>query len=199
MIRRRRVLFAIVAVASGCAARGRPASPGDIALLRDAPGLVAAGRLGVDGPRGRFRTDVLIGVARPDRVRVEIAAATGPRFVLVAAGGRVTADYPAERARFEGSSSAETFGELFGVGISAEALCRVLLGGETRDAVVSWRFDRGLPASARVQLSTGERLDLSLEAPELREAGATAFTVGEDPRLEPVDAATMSRLLGLRR
>jgi hypothetical protein len=191
--------LAIVAGVAGCAARGRPATPGDLALLRAAPGLVASGQLGISGPRGRFRTDVLIGVARPDRIRIEIASATGPRFVLVAGSGRVTADYPGERARFTGPSDAATIGAVFGASISARDLAEVLLGGEAPDAAVAWRFDGGLPAGARVRLNTGERLDLSLASPELREATAGAFEARPDPRLEPVDAPTMARLLGLRR
>ena len=101
MSSRARVLTLLAALwTSACAARGHIATPAEVALLRETPGLSASGQITLKGPGGRFATKVVMGVARPDSLRIEIPDGGGLRFLLVCRNGRLRADLPRDGVAF---------------------------------------------------------------------------------------------------
>jgi hypothetical protein len=187
-----------------CAPRGRIATPAELARLKAAPGFVGSGQLRVSSPLGRFRAPILIGVARPDRIRLEVLAGPGASFVLVSRDGLLGAEYPVARARFEGKGDRSTIASLFGASLAPDELVGALLGAPPpRARFYEWRFESGAPRNVRLHLSDGSRLDFILDgdeaAPELKDVEASAFTApAPSESVRSVDVDTMARLLGLR-
>jgi hypothetical protein len=188
----------ICASGSGCAARGHVATPEEIARLQKVEGLSASGLLSLAGPSGRFRTRVVLGVSRPDAVRIEIPSGTGLRFLLVARGGRLRAELPGDGVAYEGVATAEVMDDLFGIDFEPRDLVAAVLGNASPRLSTTWRFDRGRPSHTMMKGSDGRTLALSLDDAELAAPPAAAFEV-LGGRGQSVTLREMSDRLGLRR
>jgi hypothetical protein len=185
-------------LASGCAARGHLATPGEIASLMQASGLSASGRISLKGARGRFSTGVVFGVARPDALRIEIPDGAGLRFLLVSKDGRLRADLPREEAMFEGRGTREVMNELFGIDLDPASLVGALLGSTPDGFQVSWRFDRSRPAQVSIEGPGASRLTLTFDDPSPEAPSGRAFEFPR-PRGNSLSLRDMSERLGLRR
>jgi len=181
-----------------CATRGRIATPDEMALLATTGGLSSAGRITLEGPKGKFSARVVFGVGRPDSLRIEIPAGTGLRFLLVAKGGKLRADLPGDDAMFEGPATSEVMNGLFGIDLAPEDLVGAILGSPPASLHVSWRFERSLPAQMAIRGSNDTRLTLSLDEPEVAPPQAQAFAFGP-PRTRAWTLREMSDRLGLTR
>lgn len=199
MISRARVLTLLAALwASACAARGHIATPAEVALLQDAPGLSASGQITLKGPGGRFGTKVVLGVARPDSLRIEIPDGGGLRFLLVCRNGTLRADLPRDGVVFEGPANREIMRQLFGIDLAPEALVGAILGASAEGFSVKWRFDRSNPTQVTIEGPDATRLSLTLDDPEIEAPPARAFEAGPI-RGTRVSLEEMSERLGLRR
>ena len=195
----RRGAGALIAMSlTACAARGHIATPGEVALLENTGGLSSAGRITLEGPKGKFSARVVFGVARPDSLRIEIPAGTGLRFLLVAKGGRLRADLPGDDAMYEGPATTEVMNGLFGIALTPSDLVGAILGSPPESLSVSWRFDRSLPAQTSIRGANDTRLTLSLDEPEVRSPTPQAFDFGP-PRARAWSLREMSDRLGLTR
>lgn len=183
---------------SACAARGHIATPAEIALLRNTAGLSASGQITLKGPGGRFGTKVVLGVARPDSLRIEIPDGGGLRFLLVCRNGTLRAELPQEGVSFEGPANREVMHRLFGIDLDPEALVSSILGASPDKFTVRWRFDRSLPTQVTIEGPDGAQLSLRLDDPEIAAPPALAFESGP-PRGNRVSLDEMSNRLGLRR
>lgn len=181
-----------------CAARGRVATPYDMALLEKTDGLSSAGRITLAGPRGKFSSRVVFGVARPDSLRIEIPGPTGLRFVLVARDGRLRAHLPGDDAMFEGSATAEVMSGLFGIDLSPRELVGAILGSPSGSLGVSWRFEASRPLQMTLRGSNDTRLTLDLDDPEILAPRPEAFDFGPS-RARAWSLREMSDRLGLTR
>lgn len=182
----------------GCAARGRIATPLELATLRQAPGLSAAGRLTLSGPRGKASARVIFGAAPPDSLRVEIPSGASLRFLLVTRGGRLRADLPPDNAMFEGPATAATMRDLFGIDLAPEDLVAALLGSPPRTLDGIWRFERSRPAQLTLTGPNGTTLKLTLDDPSTDAVSDQAFVFGP-ARPRSLSAPEMSERLGLVR
>ena len=195
----RRGVVALLAVSlSACATRGHIATPGEMALLERTAGLSSAGRITLQGPKGKFSARVVFGVARPDSLRIEIPAGTGLRFLLVAKDGRLRADLPEDDAMYEGPATTEVMDRLFGIDLSPRDLVGAILGPPPESLRVSWRFERSRPAQMTIRGSNDTRLTLSLDDPEIESPRGRAFDFGP-PRARAWSLPEMSDRLGLTR
>ncbi len=183
---------------SACAARGHLATPDEVERLREAQGLSASGRITLSGRQGRFSAGVILGVARPDRVRIEIPAGAGLRFLLVAKDGRLRAELPGDDAMFEGPGTAEVMNRLFGIDLEPKDLVSALLGSPPESLSVGWRFDRSGPVQVTIRGSNTTKLALTLDDTETESPAAQAFDFGP-PRRYRWTLPEMSERLGLRR
>lgn len=183
---------------SACAARGHIATPGDLALLEKADGLSSAGRITLQGSKGKFSARVIFGVARPDALRLEIPAGAGLRFLLVAKDGRLRADLPGDDAMFEGPATPEVMNGLFGIDLAPKDLVGAILGSPPASLDVSWRFERSLPAQMSIRGSNDTRLTLSFDEPVVGSPRSRAFDFGP-PRAHTWSLREMSDRLGLTR
>jgi len=165
--------------------------------LKGAPGLSASGKMTLSGPRGRFSTRVVFGVARPDSLRLEIPSATGLRFLLVSREGQLRADLPGDRAMFEGPATRETMNRLFGIDLHPRDLVAALLGSATDGVEVAWRFDHAQPAEVTIRANRS-RLSLTIDDPAVEAPGAQAFAFAP-PRPQSWTIDEMSDRLGLVR
>ena len=191
--------MALLAMSLGaCATRGHVATPDEMALLAKAGGLSSAGRITLEGPKGKFSARVVFGVARPDSLRIEIPAGTGLRFLLVAKDGKLRADLPGDEAMFEGPATSEVMKALFGIDLAPQDLVGAILGSPPDSLSVSWRFERSLPARTTIRGSNDTRLTLNLDDPEIRLPGSRAFDFGP-PRKSSWTLREMSDRLGLTR
>jgi len=181
-----------------CATRGHIATPDEMAVLEKAGGLSSAGRITLEGPKGKFSARVVFGVARPDSLRIEIPAGTGLRFLLVAREGRLRADLPGDEAMFEGPATSEVMNGLFGIDLAPGDLVGAILGAPPESLRVAWRFERSQPAQMTIRGSNDTRLTLSLDDPEVRLPRPQAFDFGP-PRKEAWTLREMSDRLGLTR
>jgi hypothetical protein len=182
----------------GCAARGHIATPAELVSLRESRGLSSSGTITLSGPGGRLRTKIVLGVTKPDLLRIEIPAGARLRFLLISTGGRLRADLPGDDAMFEGAASREVLETLFGVDFEVRDLVSALLGGEPEGMKVSWRFDAGRPSRIEMDGKEGRKLSLSLDDVELQAPAPSAFAFGP-ARGEMLSLDEMSRRLGLRR
>ena len=188
----------LTAWTAGCASRGHIATPAEMAMLREAGGLSASGRLTLSGPEGRLSAPLVFGVARPDSLRIEIPAGVGLRFLLIAKDGRLRAELPQDDAMFEGPATRAIMNGLFGIDLSASDLAGALLGSPPEALSVGWRFDRTLPRQMTVRGGNDTRLAVTLDEPETRAPGEEAFQFGP-PRRHVWSLQEMSARLGLRR
>lgn len=184
--------------AVACAARGHIATPEEMARLREATGLVTSGKISLEGPAGRFSTRVVLGVARPDSLRIEIPAGAGLRFLLVARDGRLRADLPQDDAMFEGPGTSEVMDRLFGIEVEPKSLVAAILGSPPEAFTADWRFDRARPVRITLKDGKGSKLTLTLEDPETEAPPLGAFTFGP-ARRESWTLEEMSSRLGLKR
>ncbi len=184
--------------ASACAARGHIATPAEVALLREAPGLSASGEITLKGPGGRFGTKVVLGVARPDSLRIEIPDGGGLRFLLVCRNGMLRADLPREGVVYEGPANRAVMDQLFGIDLDPEALVGAILGASPAGFSVAWRFERAMPTQVTIEGADATRLSLTLDDPQIEAPQARAFESGP-VRGTRVSLDEMSDRLGLRR
>jgi len=192
------LVIAIAIVSSGCAARGRIATPDEMARLGQANGLSASGQIALSGPGGRFRTRIVIGVARPGSLRLEIPAGSGLRFLLVTNGGRLRADLPQDDATYEGPATSQVMDALFGVAFDPKDLVAAILGDSPEGLAAAWRFDRGQPAQVSMNDVHGKKLTLNFEESDLQTPDSRAFTFGA-ARSRSITLAEMAERLGLKR
>jgi hypothetical protein len=193
---RRLLALGAVAISAGCAARGHVATPQEIAVLKEATGLSASGRLSLNGPGGRFSARLIFGVARPGSLRIEIPAGTGLRFLLIAREGRLRAELPQDDAMYEGPGTSAVMKALFGIEIDPQDLVGAILGSPPETLRVGWRFDRTGPSGITLFGPNQTRLSLKLEDPEIQAPGPAAFAFGP-PRRERLTLPEMSVRLGL--
>jgi hypothetical protein len=148
------------------------------------------------GPRLRARTPVLIAFRRPDALRIEVPGPTGPRLVAVAAGERLWAVFPGERAVFTGRSTEADFEALLGIALAPREVMDVLVGApppRLRAYAARWRGSA--PARIDATLPDGGRLRVTVEDAELGAAvPARAF---EEPPHEGFRAVTAEEARGL--
>lgn len=183
---------------SGCAARGHVATPAEMASLQQASGFSASGRISLRGAGGRFATRVVLGVARPDALRIEIPDGAGLRFLLISKAGRLRADLPRDGAMFEGQGTRDVMNELFGIDLDAAALVGALLGSPPEGFTLTWRFDQSRPAQVAIEGPDASKLTLTLDDPDPQAPPARAFAFPA-PRATSLSLAEMSERLGLRR
>lgn len=148
--------------------------------------------------RGRARA--VIAFSRPDALRLELPGPTGVRCVTVAAGARLTAVFPADRARFEGGSTAEEMEALLGVRLTPGELMDLLVGVPS-PRVTDYRASWGerLPRRLSATLDDGSRIEAVVESAELDpELPAAAFEEPGSAGYRRVEAAEARRLLGIR-
>lgn len=184
--------------ASACAARGQIATPAEVALLRESAGLSASGQLTLKGPGGRFGTRVVLGVARPDSLRIEIPDGAGLRFLLVCRNGTLRADLPRDGVVFEGPANREVMDALFGIDLDPDALVSAILGASPDGFSARWRFERSMPTQVTIEGPDATQLSLTLDDPEIEAPPARAFEAGPI-RGQRVSLDEMSDRLGLRR
>lgn len=183
---------------SACAARGHIATPDEMGLLATSGGLSSAGRITLEGPKGKFSARVVFGAGRPDSLRIEIPAGTGLRFLLVTKDGKLRADLPGDDAMFEGPATSEVMNGLFGIDLAPRDLVGAILGSPPESLQVSWRFERSQPAQMTIRGSNDTRLTLSLDEPEVALPRAQAFEFAP-PRTRAWTLREMSDRLGLTR
>ena len=182
---------------SACATHGRIATPGEVALLQQAGGLSASGRITLSGSQGRLSAGLVFGVARPDSLRIEIPAGSGLRFLLIAKAGRLRADLPQDDAMFEGPATSAVMSSLFGIDLDPQDLVAAILGAPPTSLKVGWRFERTRPSQITIHGSNGTRLTLNLSDSEIQAPLDEAFSFGP-PRNQAWTLAEMSERLGLR-
>ena len=195
---RRWIALGVAFAAAGCAARGRIANPSEVRELQQAGGLSASGQLTLSGPSGRIRTRVVLGMARPDALRIEIPAGASLRFLLTTNDGQLSAVLPLEGVRYDGEASPMVMSTLFGIDFGPQALVASALGGTDPGLDASWRFDRGAPSEIVLTGRSGGSLKLALDDVELVPPPPMAFRPSESGALS-VSLDEMSRRLGLRR
>ncbi len=169
-----------------------------MARLKEARGLSASGRLTLSGPQGRFSARVVIGVARPDSLRIEIPSGAGLRFLLITREGRLRADLPGDDAMFEGPATGEIMNRLFGIDVEAKDLVGALLGSPPPSMNVTWRFELAQPAQVTLEGSNRTKLSLTVDDPEVESPADRAFAF-PPPRARSWTVGEMSDRLGLRR
>jgi hypothetical protein len=116
-------------------------------------------KVALDGPSFRGRARVLLGFRRPDALRLEVPGPLGPRLVLVANAGALTAVFPGDHAVFRGGTAAADLEALLGVALEPAELMDLLVGVPSprlRGWSVGWggslpkRIDAVLPDGARL-------------------------------------------------
>jgi hypothetical protein len=134
----------LLATVAGCGARGRLALPtgagepddgaaaafaGAATACREAKTLTAEIALSGRANGRRVRGRLLVGVERPDRLRLEALAQFGaPLFVLVAREGRGSLWIPREQSAVDNASVPELVGAVAGLERSGQELVALLTG-----------------------------------------------------------------------
>jgi hypothetical protein len=157
-------------------------------------------RVSVSGGALRGRTAVLVGFERPDRLRIEIPGGVGPRLVLTARGGRLTAVFPPERAFHQGDATPERAEAILGVGLSPEEIMELLVGRPPQ-RLVACRVRWGPLAPSRVEadLPSGGRLKISADDIDLgRRFGPGVFEEPPHPGYRELTEAEVRQLWGSR-
>ena len=142
------------------------------------------------GPRGRARATVLAAFARPDSLRVELPGPGGARLVVVAAGGKLTAVFPSERAVFEGSCTTQDVEAVLGVALTPGEIMDLLVGapgGRILDARVTWGDH--FPRRVSGRLADGTTLVVKMQGVETPSAfPPAAFLPPPHPGYRAIDA-----------
>jgi hypothetical protein len=169
-----------------------------MAVLQQARGLSASGRITLEGPKGRFSARVVFGVARPESLRIEIPAGTGLRFLLVTRDGRLRADLPGDDAMFEGPATREVMNGLFGIDLAPADLVGAILGSPGGSFDADFRFEKAVPTQVAIRGPNRTRLTLNVDDPEIESPRPQAFDFGP-PRARVWSLREMSDRLGLTR
>jgi hypothetical protein len=157
----------LAALLAGCATLPPP-TPQAVARARAAQSYSGRVRVSLRARDFRARTPVLIALARPDMLRVEVPGPAGARLVTVAGGGQLVAVFPAERAVFRGAASALDLEALLGVALTPAEVLDLLLGQPPpRLARYEARWKDGLPIRVEATLPDGARLTATVEEAEL--------------------------------
>jgi hypothetical protein len=166
--RRRRLSLCVLALAaSACAGRFTVPDPAAIAAAAATSSYSGRLRISLDGPTLRARTPVLLAFRRPDALRIEVPGPTGPRLVAVAAGDRLWAVFPGERAFFEGRPTEADFEALLGVALTPTEVMDLLVGmpaPRLRAYEARWRGP--LPARITATLPDTGRLRVVVDEAE---------------------------------
>jgi hypothetical protein len=176
-VSRRWALLALAAGATGCAARSAP-PPAPVLESARALSTYSAELRAKVGGLGVPRLTVLVGFARPDRLRFEIPGPAGVRLIAVAHAGVLTAVFPVERAVYEGEAEPRVLAEVLGVALAPKDVMDFLVGTSPA-SVQGYRADWGpaLPRRVRGRLDDGTRLDVHVNDPISNpKLAAAAFT-----------------------
>lgn len=174
------VLLLAFAPLPACSARGARTAPPDVlAAARAAATYRARLHVSLRGPTVRARTPVLVGFRRPDALRLEIPGPGGPRLIVVAAAGTLTAVAPPERAFYRGPADEAGLDEVLGIALTPGEVMDVLVGVRPpRLAAYDVRWGVALPAHVTAALPDGTRLAARVEQPETAvELPPAAFAV----------------------
>lgn len=139
---------------------------------------------------------MLIAFRRPDALRIEIPGPAGPRLVAVAAGERLWAVFPGERALFTGRATEADFEALLGVALAPREVMDLLVGTpppRLRAYAARWRA--GAPARIDATLPDGGRLRVTVDEAEL--GAAVPDRAFEEPPHEGFRAVTAEEARGL--
>lgn len=160
--------LALIALSSAaCAGRPLPPSPETVAAVRSASTLSARLKIALRGPEVRARARVLLAFQRPDALRLELPGPGGARLIAVARAGRLTAVFPAERAVYSGSATAEELEKVLGVALTPAEVMEVLVGaGSPRLRAYEVRWGPRLPRVIEATLPDGARLKVTVEDAE---------------------------------
>jgi hypothetical protein len=198
--RRPRPELALVALLAAACATLRPPAPGVAEKARGVSSWSGSLRVSVRGQDLRGRSHALVAFRRPDGMRIEIPGPSGARLVAVARAERLTAVFPAERARLESAAGPGDFEALLGVALSPAELMDLLLGiapAAARHYQADW--GEALPRRVRAELQDGTRLDARVDDAEADPPlPAAAFDPPPCPACREIDAAEARRLLTAR-
>jgi hypothetical protein len=181
--------LALSLTAAGCASTRLP--PPEVRTAAQAATTYRA-RLSVafSGPRGRARATVLAAFARPGALRIEVPGPGGARLIVVAQAGRLTALFPAERAIFEGKTTAEHVEAVLGVALAPEEIMGLLVGAPSQ-RITETRIKWGTlyPRQVEGRLPDGTRLRVRMQSVETPESlPAAAFAVPPHGDYRSIDA-----------
>jgi hypothetical protein len=199
--RRLTALFVTLGTLSAaCGARFTVPDPATVAAAAATHTYSAELRIALHGPTLRARTPVLIAFRRPDALRIEVPGPVGPRLVAVAAGGRLWAAFPGDRAFFSGNATEADFEALLGVALTPEEVIDLLVGRPpARVRAYDARWRGALPARITSTLPDGGRLTVTVDAAE---AGAVlpdqAFAEPPHEGYRTIAAGEARRLWGGR-
>jgi hypothetical protein len=163
---------------------------------RAARSYTASLKVSLRGPGLRARARVLLAFSRPDALRIEVPGPAGLRLLAVARGGVLTAVFPAERAVFKDSATAEVLDTLLGVALSPEEIIDLLVGVPS-PRLRAYRAEWGpaLPRAIRATLPGGSRLEAKAdEAAAGVDLSPRAFEVPFHDGYRKVDAEEARRL-----
>lgn len=157
-------------------------------------------KVALDGPSFRGNARVLLGFRRPDALRLELPGPVGPRLLVVASAGALTAVFPGERAVFRGRSGASDLEALLGVALEPAELMDLLVGvppPRLRSYSVGW--GAALPKRIDAVLPDGARLTVRVEDAALQAALTdAAFEPPPHAGYRIVDAEEARRLWSAR-
>jgi hypothetical protein len=179
-LRLRELLLPALLAAGGCAAPLAVPPAAVVEQARKVASYTARLDVSLKGKDVRARTRVLAGFRRPDALRIEVPGPAGARLVAVAAGDRLWAVFPSERAIYTGAARAADFEQLLGLAL-APAEVMDLLTGVRSPRLLSYeaRWGAALPRRIDATLPDGARLRVTVEDPD------TSPTLGDDAFREP--------------
>jgi hypothetical protein len=191
------LLLAATLGAAGCAASLAVPPVAVVETARTVPTYSA--RLGVTlrGPELRARTPVLLAFRRPDALRIEIPGPAGARVIAVAAGDRLWAVFPSERALYSGAARPADLESLLGVALAPSEIMDLLTGvANPRLRSYRARWGAAFPRQVEATLPDGARLKATVEEVEAPATalGPTAFT---EPPHEGYRAVTIDEARSL--
>ena len=192
-------IVGLLVASCGCATV-MPPSPQVAQDAAAAPSYSGSLRVSVKGDDVRGRSRVLLAFRRPASVRMEIPGPTGARLLAVASDDRLTAVFPAERAVFETTATAEGLDALIGVALAPDELIDMLVGvAPMRLRKYEARWGDRLPKRIDATLPDGTRLKARVDDAEIGLVlPAAAFDPPAHAGYRPIDAAEARRLLGKR-
>jgi hypothetical protein len=156
--------LAAVALAGACGPPPRPPPPDVVARAAALDSYNAELKVSLAGPQGRGRLSVLLAFRRPDGLRIEVPGPAGARLVAVARGQRLTAVFPAERARFVAGTGAADLEALLGVALTPAEMMDLLVGiPAPRMRAHRVRWGPSLPREVRATLPDGARIKVVVQ------------------------------------